>query len=512
MVRLFLQQHRFIKRVASFALWLAVWQLATLLVGSHLLLASPVETAQRLLKLVVEPSTWSAIAFSGLRIFWGFSCAFIAGLLLGLLSARSRILKDVLAPAVSFLKSVPLVCVIVLLLLWVGSARVSAIAVFLAVFPAIFFSAQEGLSSADGRLGDALALMGVSAPRRFLADTWQQLLSYVIATCKNACGIAWKSGVAAELIGSPRGSMGEAIYQSKLLLETADLFAWTCMIVFCSWLAERVFLWLLEQTGPLALCLACMGLTKKISHTSACAPDVQSSASQAQTTASTRHISMPDAQSLFLDHVSLGYSAQLEGDSTRNTALKHQTQQEDSEVLVASDITLQFAAHSRTVIGDVSGSGKSTLIAVLLGLLPPRAGRVGLAQEPSVMFQDTRLVEGLSAVDNILLSSQNTLSRADVKALACELLPADSIARPVRELSGGQRRRVEVLRALAHPSTCVILDEPFAALDEVSHKKTASLINSWLKGRTLIVASHSTEDAKLLDAHYLCVFQHSAER
>ena len=148
----------------------------------------------------------------------------------------------------SFLKSVPIVCVIVLLLMWVGSVRVSAIAVFLAVFPAIYFSVLEGRAAASPGLGELLRVMGVPGWRRFLANTWQQLLPYLVATCRNACGMAWKAGVAAELIGSPRGSMGERIYQAKLLLETGDLFAWTIVVVALSWACEKAFLALLRAT------------------------------------------------------------------------------------------------------------------------------------------------------------------------------------------------------------------------------------------------------------------------
>jgi NitT/TauT family transport system permease protein len=207
----------------------------------------------RLAQLVPTAAFWITAGFSLARIAAGFAVALALGLVLGLLSQRRHALAELLAPAVGFLKSVPIVCVIVLLLMWVGSTRVSAIAVFLAVFPAIYFSVLEGRSAADPSLGELLRVMGVPGWRRFLADTWQQLLPYLVATCRNACGMAWKAGVAAELIGSPRGSMGERIYQAKLLLETGDLFAWTIVVVALSWACEKAFLALLRATGGWAV-------------------------------------------------------------------------------------------------------------------------------------------------------------------------------------------------------------------------------------------------------------------
>ena len=217
--------HGVLRRAGAVAFWLVVWQLASMAVGSELLLAGPMAVLVRLVELMPTAGFWSVVGFSLTRIAVGFAVALALGLVLGLLAQRRHALAELLAPAVGFLKSVPIVCVIVLLLMWVGSTRVSAIAVFLAVFPAIYFSVLEGRSAADPGLGELLRVMGVPGRRRFLADTWQQLLPYLVATCRNACGMAWKAGVAAELIGSPRGSMGERIYQAKLLLETGDLLS-----------------------------------------------------------------------------------------------------------------------------------------------------------------------------------------------------------------------------------------------------------------------------------------------
>ncbi len=255
-------------------------------VGSELLLAGPAAVLVRLAQLVPTAAFWSTVGFSLARIAAGFAAAFVLGLLLGLAAHRWHALAELLAPAVSFLKSVPIVCVIVLLLMWVGSVRVSAIAVFLAVFPAIYFSVLEGRSVADPGLGELLRVMGVPGWRRFLADTWQQLLPYLVATCRNACGMAWKAGVAAELIGSPRGSMGERIYQAKLLLETGDLFAWTIVVVALSWVCEKAFLALLRATADWAL-----------------------AASVPRAAAAQRRQPVPAPAGILLDDVILGYDA-----------------------------------------------------------------------------------------------------------------------------------------------------------------------------------------------------------
>ncbi|MCH3947766.1 MAG: ATP-binding cassette domain-containing protein [Olsenella sp.] len=442
-----------LRRAGAVAFWLLVWQLASMTVGSELLLAGPLAVLVRLAQLVPTAVFWITVGFSLARIAAGFAVAFVLGLALGLAAHRWPALAELLAPAVSFLKSVPIVCVIVLLLMWVGSARVSAIAVFLAVFPAIYFSVLEGCTAASPGLGELLRVMGVPGWRRFLADTWQQLLPYLVATCRNACGMAWKAGVAAELIGSPRGSMGERIYQAKLLLETGDLFAWTIVVVALSWACEKAFLALLRATGGWAL-----------------------SASVPRPVADRRQ--QPAAAAISLDQVTLGY---------------------DGEPVATCN--LELAPGSRTVLSDPSGAGKTTLVRTACGLLAPLSGYVEAPAwgELSVQFQDTRLVEAMTAEQNLLLCSAGTLSAGEAHALLAELLPEDALGRAVSELSGGQRRRVELARALAHPGAAVVLDEPFASLDAASHKVAAAFVVSHLCGRTLLVASHAPGDAELLD-------------
>lgn len=447
---------RILKRLAACALWLGVWQAAGLLVGSDILLASPLDTCRRLVSIVASERFLPILWFSFSRIAGGFLAAFVLGVALGFLANRSSLIRELLAPLVLAFKSIPVACIVVLLLIWVGSREVSGIAVFLMAFPALYLATVEGLGQVDEKLGQMLSVFGVGPVRRLLAHTWPSLLPYLVATSRNACGMAWKAGVAAELIGTPLGSMGERIYQAKILLETADLFAWTVIVVAVSYLCEQAFLWLLRQTGPVALRCA-----------------VPRAGVPSAAPAQPEPIALKDA--------SLGY------DGTS----------------VVEKLTLSLAAGERGVLTDASGTGKTTLLLTVAGLLPELAGTVQRPQSLSMVFQETRLIEELDAEDNVLLVCVGGLSRTDVRSLLLELLPEEALGRPVRELSGGQRRRVELARALAHPSAALLLDEPFSSLDEETHEQAARVVVLHLNGRTLLMSSHAPEDVSALDARQL---------
>ncbi|MFQ7393034.1 MAG: ABC transporter permease [Collinsella aerofaciens] len=213
------------------AFWLAVWAFAAALVAQPLILPGPGAVVVALLRLVCDANTWAILVGSGARILGGLALAAICGGVLAGVSVRSRTFACLVAPALSFVKATPVACVVVLLLIWLGSARVSIAAVFLMALPGVYFSLVEGLTQADKPLEQMFRLHGVRGWRLFCAHTWREVLPFVLSCARAVIGMSWKAGVAAELIGMAVGTVGERIYQAKLLIETADLLAWTVLVV-----------------------------------------------------------------------------------------------------------------------------------------------------------------------------------------------------------------------------------------------------------------------------------------
>lgn len=429
------------------AFWLASWAFVAALVAQPLILPGPGAVAVALLRLVCDVGTWAILVGSGVRILSGLALAAACGCVLAGVSVRSSAFARLVAPALSFVKATPVACVVVLLLIWLGSARVSIAAVFLMALPGVYFSLVEGLAQVDKPLEQTLRLHGVRGWRLFCAHTWREVLPFALSCAQAVIGMSWKAGVAAELIGMAAGTVGERIYQAKLLIETADLLAWTVLVVAASWACERVLVWLLRASGPMAWRAAVRAHGRGVRGRAGTAGD--------------------------------GAAAEL--------ALAVGDRAPWAPAL--DGLVLRVPAGGRTCVMGASGVGKSTLLALAAGECAPC----------SMVFQDVRLVEGVSALDNVLACADARVDASSAAALLRLLVPGIDVHARVAELSGGQRRRVEIARALLCPGGAVILDEPFTGLDAAARDACAEVVLDLLDGRTLLLATHDAVDAQALN-------------
>lgn len=169
---------------------------------------------------------------------------------------------------------------------------------------------------------------------------------------------------------------------------------------------------------------------------------------------------------------------------------------------VLDGVSLKLEAGRTYCLMAPSGSGKTTLLRVLLGLEGIDGGSIeGVSRgRVAMMFQEDRLCEVLTAVENVALVLPRDARRTDVQALLEEVLPSDCMGKPVMQLSGGMRRRVSLVRAMAFPSDAVVLDEPFTGLDAATRRTVIDFVLRHRAGRTLLVATHGQDDARLLGA------------
>lgn len=170
------------------------------------------------------------------------------------------------------------------------------------------------------------------------------------------------------------------------------------------------------------------------------------------------------------------------------------------EKRVLESFSYTFRDGSFTAVMGPSGCGKSTLLAILMGTLPADSGEVlpSGSFRRSAVFQENRLCENLTAGGNIRLVTGKKYSADDIAAELAALGLDDCENKPVKELSGGMKRRVALLRALLADYDVLFLDEPFKGLDEVTKDLVIDRVRTKTSGRTVIMVTHDITECEKL--------------
>lgn len=239
------------------AVWLLIWQGASMALAAAyphggLLLASPAAALVRLGELALTAAFWRSVLWSACRILGGFLLACLAAAALALPASRLRWVRELLAPPVAVIKATPVASFIILALVWLDSGQLPFFISFLMGFPPVYLNLLEGIRQVDGRLLEMAGIFRIPLLRQLRYIYLPQILPGFRAASSLGLGLCWKAGIAAEVIGLPKGSMGERLYTAKIYFQTPDLFAWTAAVVAVSVLFERVFLKWTDTVGKAA--------------------------------------------------------------------------------------------------------------------------------------------------------------------------------------------------------------------------------------------------------------------
>ena len=230
------------KALAVAAFWLLFWQVLSLLVGKSVLLPSPVEVFGRLFTLSLEKSFWLSVGSSLLRVLLGFVLGTVLGALMAVLTFRFPLARDFLSPLLSVIKATPIASFIVLAFICLATGTVPVLTAVLVVLPGVWANVETGLREIDQKLLEMAKAFRMPLSRRFTKIVLPSLKPYFLAAVHSAMGMAWKAGIAAEVICPYGESLGRQLHDAKVYMETVDLFAWTAVVVLLSVILEKLLL------------------------------------------------------------------------------------------------------------------------------------------------------------------------------------------------------------------------------------------------------------------------------
>lgn len=243
---------KIIKVVIPPVFWLGVWQLSAMAVGSQWLLPTPLSVGERLLALAVTPELWLSALYTLVRILLGLLGGALAGSLLAFLTHFCRWADLLLSPAVRVIRATPVVSFILLVYLWVTRSNIPGLIAALMVLPVVWSSVTAGLGAVDGQLLELAHAYRFSRGKTLRLIYLPSLRPHFVSGFLTAFGLAWKSGVAAEVLCPPKYAIGSQIKMARDALETPDLFAWTLVLIALSLILERVLRRALRGKGAAA--------------------------------------------------------------------------------------------------------------------------------------------------------------------------------------------------------------------------------------------------------------------
>ncbi len=228
------------QRLLAFAIALVVWQAVSMVINEQVFFASPIDVVRRLVEILYELPVLSIFLYSLSRVLVGFFSGLVLGCLLAVVAARLPFVEVLLYPYMITIRSVPVASFVVLAILWFSSAALSGFISFLIVLPIVYNGVLAALHATDKQLNEMARVFCVPFWQRLRCIYIPQVRPALLAAAATSMGLAWKSGVAAELIGMPDGSIGMELYHAKLYLDTPALFAWTLIIVLGSLACEKL--------------------------------------------------------------------------------------------------------------------------------------------------------------------------------------------------------------------------------------------------------------------------------
>ena len=183
------------------------------------------------------------------RISVGIFCGIALGILFAILTHKSHFLNDLFSPIQTIAKVTPVASFILLVLIWLDRDLVPAVISGIMVLPVVWNNVSAGLCNIDIELLEMARIYRLSFKTRLKRILLPGIMPYFLSAVQTSIGMGWKAGIAAEVLTVPSLSIGKMIADSKMYMETVDLFTWTIVVIFISLIIEKVVVASIKKFG-----------------------------------------------------------------------------------------------------------------------------------------------------------------------------------------------------------------------------------------------------------------------
>ena len=230
-------------RLFSVLFWLIAWHAGSVALGQSIILVSPITAAKTLFQMMGTAEFYQSVFGSLSRILLGFSAGVLLGTVLAALAYWLPPVGTLLAPLMHAIKATPVASFVILALIFISSRYLSILMGFLMVLPILYTNVLTGLRGTDAKLIEMARVFKMKPMARFKAVYLPAAYPGFLSACALALGMSWKAGIAAEVIGLPDRSIGEALYQAKIFFSTPEMYAWTLAIILLSVALEKAVMY-----------------------------------------------------------------------------------------------------------------------------------------------------------------------------------------------------------------------------------------------------------------------------
>lgn len=228
------------KTALTAAVWIALWYALAAVADKSYVLPYPHEVAARFVSMCREKSFILSALNSLLHIFSGLVLGVLTGLICGTVSAVSDTAGSFLAPLSAVIKAAPVASFILLFYMFAPRDVIPTVISALIVIPLVWKNVSAGLQSADWQLLETAKVFRMKNSVRIRYIYLPAVKPHFVSSVLTGSGLAWKAGIAAEVICSPDGTIGYYLCKSRTNFDTAGLFAQTAAVIIISFALEKI--------------------------------------------------------------------------------------------------------------------------------------------------------------------------------------------------------------------------------------------------------------------------------